>query len=440
MELQVESLDSAKYELLSDAYFATGGFYDGSYIVQFPDEPSAKYTYRKNASSYSNYFRQIVDANILPVSEGIERKTESDLHQMFMNDCDGHGSTFSRFMDSVRLETLLYGFEVVFLDTPTEQPETMEEAKQKRTIPKVIKVTPKQIGYITIGGENELLYFSYKSDEVDNQSIYTVYNRGVWYESSTQEPDTSRSTAIGVERKALHEPWLFTYELYRSPWCVPESRFLGLSRMAVAHFNMSTNIVYQSSSTTISFMVYPDPSIKQKDLKLDNNTILLIDPNKSAGKMPLFLTPENTMEPIREQVDAVKSEMYESNNLNVLSTSADASGTSRAYSDIIRISNLEVLSNQSALFENAIFDEFNKITGQTAEIVIKYPDNFATLLLEDKLNNAITALSMNPASENQKKIKSDALVEYFYGFSEDEKNEIVDVEMSNEPDTEEGLD
>lgn len=48
-----------KYELLDNAYRASGGFEDGSYLVPHPREQSAKYIRRRNLAYYINYVKPV---------------------------------------------------------------------------------------------------------------------------------------------------------------------------------------------------------------------------------------------------------------------------------------------------------------------------------------------------------------------------------------------
>ena len=47
-----------KYELLDNAYRASGGFEDGSYLIPYPSERVEKYLRRKHMAYYINYVNQ----------------------------------------------------------------------------------------------------------------------------------------------------------------------------------------------------------------------------------------------------------------------------------------------------------------------------------------------------------------------------------------------
>lgn len=430
-------VDSSKYQLLSDAYFGNGGFYDGSYIIQAPSENSEKYSYRKSVSQYQNEFRQIVDANIIPVGSDVDRTYEGELLETFASDCDGLGTSFSRFMDSVRLEALLYGYTIVIMDTTAEQPETLAEAFTQRTYPKLIKITPKQIEYYELAGENELTFLSYKSGEEEGVAEYTVYDNGVFYTSSKPSLADARNARLTEEKEALVEPWVFTYETYFDPWTLPESRYLGCADTAKLIYNLESLIAYQGASTTFNILLNPDVTMKQSNkegetiMSLSEDSMWNVNVNATGGKMPEFISPNDTMSQIRDQIDSLKSGMYQSQNLNVLSTSADASGDSRAYSDLIRIEGLQDVARKSQEFEQWLLESFQMLSGDASEFIIQYPSEFAAIMTKDKLETKQIALDAGLGEGNQRIIKTSMMNDIFPNATQEERETFIQNEEAN---------
>lgn len=438
MDIQGNKVDQEVNELLTASYYGIGGFSNGLYCIPAPSESPTKYIYRTQVAKYANFVQQIVDANHIPVGNGIERSFEGQINKKFSENVNGYGLTIKDWADNVRLETLLYGFTVHFVVSSADQPPDMQSAIEQGKTARVISVSPKQIYHYSLKERGVLEFISYQSGETEGVPEYTVWDNGEFYTSSSGDVSKSREGLIEGKGSTKVPPIVFTFEPYYDPWEMPISRFKNLSELAVSLYDEESKVKYQSGATTFSLLLLPDPSFKEGDnLKINENTAMRYNPSVSNGKSPEYITPDNTIEEIMLIVDSVRKEMYETTNMNVLLTGADASGESRAYSDIIRISSLQSISLKCQEFEIKILEAINTTNGVSEKFTINYPTDFASLVISDKIATGQDLINTGIAPANAQLVRVDLMEQYFMGATKEEKeqyelNEQANTEYSEE--------
>ena len=422
-----KTLDSSLYQLIKDAYYGSGGFIDSSYLIRGDKETDEKYILRKQLSSYSNYFAQVVDANIEDINNDVVREAGSELNERFSRDVDGNGTTAEKYWHATDTESELYGFVIQFLDSNPEQPKFESDMIEQRTYPKYIKITPEQIYQYRMEGEGNITYLSYKSGEVNGETVYTVYDKGYFYKGQMVK-DEMTSVSEAIEAQTTLD--VLTFLPYPDPWTLPPSRYGAVAKKALTIFNLESYVAFQSNQNTFSILVNPNQPLEDS-VKFSENTVWNAVAKGGVFVMPAYLTYPNTMKDISEQVELNKKQIYEVTNLNVLSTSADASGESRAYSDVVRIQSLKRKAQLTQDFEMMQMMWFEELTGQGNAYKVTYPSDFASLTVSDQLDQYQKLLNMGYSEETQKQIKLSAYFLTFPNLSEDERNRVEVNEMSN---------
>jgi hypothetical protein len=145
------------FDFMENAYFGSGGFFDGTALVKSIVESDDQYFERRRVSYYENYIRPIIDATYLPVySSPIKRETKQDgtidkdgelypLWFEFQKDCDRKKTSFSNFTKkSVRYARIL-GSSFIIMDNFPVIPATVKEAKEKRAFPFLSLRLPQEV-------------------------------------------------------------------------------------------------------------------------------------------------------------------------------------------------------------------------------------------------------------------------------------------------------
>lgn len=411
-------------ELIKASYYGIGHYDDGQYCTPAPSESPTKYIYRTNVAKYTNFMKPIVDANVIPVGSGIERVMGGTYGKNFVKNVNGYGMTMKERMDHVRLDTLLFGYTVHFVVASTDQPESQKEVLTKGTSAKLLSISPSQICDIKLEQAGVIYFISWQSGEDDGVPIYTSWEKGEFYESKSGSFENSKEEMTNGIGSTKCQPKLFTYENYYNQWEVPVSRFKSLSEMAKSMYDEDSKVMYQTGATTFSILLMPDTTFKgENGTKLNDNNGLKFNGATSGGLAPSFISPENTIKEIMDVVINIKKDMYDSTNMNVLSTSADASGKSRAYSDTVRIESLKSIALKSKEFEEWVFDCVNTLANKQEEFSVTYPTDFASLAVEERLESRQMLIDAGVSAGNLKKVRTDMMEIVYMGSTEEEKKQ-----------------
>ena len=144
-----------KYGFCWDAYWGTGGFYDGTVLRKMLIELDDQYLLRRALTFYRNIFRQIIDATYKPVfSEGNTRTVEvngvsgenvAPLFQAFLKDADCKRNPLSQFTKRAVKNARILGVCFVVVDNYGEVPELLKDQIQARRFPYVYIRLPQQV-------------------------------------------------------------------------------------------------------------------------------------------------------------------------------------------------------------------------------------------------------------------------------------------------------
>jgi len=435
----IQKIDSAEQQLLNDAFDGSGGFKDGGYCIQAEAEGNEKFAKRKQLAHYTNHQRQVIEANVLPITRNVERETDDEFLQAFWEDCDGNGTGINVHTSSVALESESGGFEIWFLDSPSDQPATEAEALSKRTYPRLNRITPLQTDDYDINGENNLLYFRYVSEKDENGcDVFTIYRKGSdgvgYFAKGNKEGDK----VIESDRKqALHEPILVVFDKYPSPWRLPSSRYYSTAVKAKVIYNEESIIAYQAINSYYNILVNPNEPLTDK-VNLSENAVWNTSTKGGASfTMPQYLSQDDTMGIIRQQVDVAEKQIYTSTNLNALSASADSSGDSRVEADKIRIEGLIFRAELMETFETTMTRFFLKAIGRpNVEFTISYPTEFASMTKMAEIELFEKAIETGVAPENKKSLLTRIMLMLTPNATKEQRKDISDAEASNTLDAE----
>ena len=137
-----------KYMFMDNAYFGTGGFRDGSFLI--PHDREMFYKKRRGFSVYKNFCKPIINSLVDPVfaepapraivdSDGGD--TGSPIARAFIDNVDGGGSTIQGFSKGVMHMARRHGVAFVLMDNfpQDEMPATVGEAVEARVFPYMVR-------------------------------------------------------------------------------------------------------------------------------------------------------------------------------------------------------------------------------------------------------------------------------------------------------------
>ena len=146
-----------KYDLCWNAYWGTGGFYDGTVLRKMLVELDDQYLLRRALTFYRNFFRHIIDSTYKPVfSEGVTRTTKvndvvdedgklAPFWDAFQDDVDHRHHSIGQFTKQAVKNARILGVCFVVVDNFPEFPELAKDALKDRKFPYVYVRLPQQV-------------------------------------------------------------------------------------------------------------------------------------------------------------------------------------------------------------------------------------------------------------------------------------------------------
>jgi hypothetical protein len=374
---------------LDHVYFGTGGFQDGSYLVQYPRESSDKYTRRRVLATYVNYFRPIVDSHTKPIFRRKIVRTDSGENAAwteFVADATQGGQSIQGFMRDQAIAAKRSGCALIVVSAPQDAPRSAAEEIESR--PFVYGVKASQITYLRrdLLGRVEAVEFT-EGYEVaaDEWESWTrridakgwelrdekggVQNSGEW--------DRPRADAPVV----LLAPgdWL---DQAVSKQVTPRSEFFSIASACTDLFNLRSEGREIIRGLTFPILTYP--AMKLDGLKIGTNNALGYDP--ATTHEPAFIAPpDGPVEQIRKEREDLVREIYRMALLSHQAGTGDSTATEAAKSGVaMRIDKEDydtALADWASILEgaeNRIREIFGWYQGEGVVIdaSVSYPRDF----------------------------------------------------------------
>lgn len=237
-----------KYDLLDNAYRASGGFEDGSYLIPYPSERAEKYLRRKHMAYYINYVKPVVDAHVNPVFKNPPtREGMSSTFSRFVNDVDGNKTTLARFMKKAGIRAKLHGVEFIVADM--EEIEDGELLTQKQMIdnrvyPYLYLVSPKQVENYYTDKFGRLISITYtiENTEIDSEgNAKTVSETWTWTNNICKK--SSGGNIVERENRLGVIPIIPLYGATNdTDNLIPQSEMLAIGKVAHAIYNACSEL------------------------------------------------------------------------------------------------------------------------------------------------------------------------------------------------------
>jgi hypothetical protein len=146
-----------KYDLMYNAYFGLGGFYDGMALYKSQVEKDDQFLERRATTAYRNFLRQIIDATYVPVfaTPATRRTTVNGsldengercpLWNAFLDDVDNRHHHIQSFAKKAVRHARIMGVSYIVVDNFPAIPELAQDAIKYRIYPYVYMRMPMQV-------------------------------------------------------------------------------------------------------------------------------------------------------------------------------------------------------------------------------------------------------------------------------------------------------
>lgn len=317
--------------LLRDAFYGTGGFKSGEYLVKYPRENADHYSSRKAISAYVNYVRPIIEGHVKPLfRRGVKRTDESGnpAWAAFVADCTYGGVNLTDFMRARALRAKRSGCDLIVVTAPPTAPATTAQEVDLR--PYVYGVAASQITAIERDAAGRVVSVAYTEGHLVGENVepwkktitkdgYTLEDTQGLLQESMQwdEPRDDAPVVLLAPGDWLDED---SGEAYASSF-LPLSEFYSIARCAADLFNMRSES--REITRSVSFPILRYPAKDLKSLVIGTNNAMGYDPE--AKSPPDFIAPpDGPLDQMRKEIDGLVREVYRMAVMSHQAGSADS--------------------------------------------------------------------------------------------------------------------
>lgn len=121
--------------VLLDAFEATGGFLDGTYLWPYPREEEADYVQRKEMARYHNHLEALVDIYVrFLFTQGVKRTSKNAQYDAWTQNVDGAGLTLTELMKRFVCFGLVHGHAATLVDKTDDAPVDQTKAGERAQV------------------------------------------------------------------------------------------------------------------------------------------------------------------------------------------------------------------------------------------------------------------------------------------------------------------
>lgn len=435
-----------RYQLLDDAYRASGGFEDGTYLIPHPSEGDAKYIRRKKMCYFVNYVKPIVDALVNPIFRTDPvRSGMGKFFEEFTKDVDGNGTTLTRFMKKAAIRAKLHGVEFVVIDMePIEEDEVLTEKRilEERIYPYVYLVSPSQITDWATNKFGKLVSISYKLTNYDvDKDGQTLSKEEIWTWTATKCKKVVEGIETIFENQIGEIPIVPLYgAINDSADLIPNSDVMAISRTNLALFNACSELRERNSAQAFSVLSYPiadDDSYEEAVDGISIGTADMLMYRSSTGNSPEFITPPpDSSDMLLNEIQFMVKEIYRMASLRMTTDS----NTYNVSAVAMRIMNQQYYQSITELAhglqeaEKKLNNIFSLYMGDiNSDFEVSYNQEYSSPDPTEVLNSATTSLALGMTPEFNKEMRKQVAKAVLEGVGTSIINNVLDsIEKSSD--------
>ena len=427
--MKTKRMSDTEYDLLADAYEGSGGFLDGMFLKRHKRETDDNYTVRRQLSFYLNYTKVVVNSHVNAVFQNEpERNYKTDpLFITFINDADGQGTSFNRWMKRTALQAKLNGCMLIVVDNFIDQPATLQGAIENRILPYVYAISPKRIVDWEQDNVGRLISISYTETRKDDKGKDETVKRK-WTATNCQLLSLKDVVISSVGHTLGVLPCFLLYGSDVDPaQVIPISEFLQVARANQAIFNLCSEIreLQRHQGFNVLTIQGNEPTNKKKTLGSDN--ALYYDANVSNA--PNFIAPNpSPLERLEMFMDRLIGEIYRMSCITHTQqyAAANQSGESKKWTFQITRQVLNDFAANCEYAEMRIALLFGKYITTDLQMVVNYNRKYGVENIDDDLIQAQAALDLDLGAEGNAEVRKRAARQYFAEYEDDDIERIVE--------------
>ena len=326
LTIKGDKMSKPNYGLLKNAYYGTGGFEDGGYLIKHPREADDKYNKRKEISYYLNYVSAVVDGHVNPIFRApIKRDWKNSSlseFELFIEDVDCSGTAIDSFMKMAALSAKLYGIVFIVVDNFQELPATKDKTLKERKFPYLYLVNPESVKEYKLDRLGRLTEFSFAEKVGEAEQTRTLTTEG-WSIEGEGSSNGAHSLGVVPVVPLLSRKVKLTEDL-------PPSEFTAISRTNMNIFQQCSWLNEILQNQTFPLLIYP--SKEATKLIIGSENALGFDGEKSQHAPNFIAPPSGPSEAIASNIDRLIKEIYRMAQMShATGVQTQLSGTAKAW-------------------------------------------------------------------------------------------------------------
>lgn len=399
----IDTIGHEDRQLVYDAYFGSGGFSSGGYLVPYQRESDINFLHRKLLAYFFNYTKPVINSAVDPIFREYPVRTaeKQDARWIgFLSDVDGKGTPLDRFMKKAALKAKLDGAVFIVVDNQAQTALTLKDAVDKRQYPYLYLLKPADIIDYVLDKQGQLLLLKYKTRY---ETVSEDGNKKTIVESWTWTKQKWRIISDGLETEGINiigripiVPLLGGDAQWEQDILRPPSDFIQIAKINKAIYNACSELRQRNRSQAFSILTYgiPDeenPETFDEMLTGINNALIY-----KGNNPPNFITPEpGPSDMLHKELEMLVAEIYRmSERANVTGVQEQTSGVAKEWDNMARMQTLAEFAKNCETAEQTIAELFCLYLNTELGININYSDDFGVVDTAAELNKITASLAL----------------------------------------------
>ncbi len=417
------------YKLVRDAYNGTGGFRDGSYLVEHKRE--ANFKERQGYSYNLNYFRPILDSLINPVfKRPAERVYKNDEYKEFEKDCDRNGTHLNKFMKKLAKRGKRDGCVFVVMDTPSEQPISKAEALEKRTFPYVYLKYARDVFEYEVDKSRKLLSIVFRewtgiqTKTGKREEQYRKWFPGGWeLYKKIENGELKDRIDSGVSPNGVFNVIpVFFAESEEGEGYLPHPPLYDIARLNAAIYNVSSELREVQRKQGFSILALPTDGSQEGQIEVGSESVLGY-PHESRHK-PEFINAEvEQQRSLMEEREKLTEETYKQAKIAGVTGVVKQSGIAKQWDFEATDVELAEVARICEFVEAMMCNTFQDLATLNFDFIARYPEQFGVFDIDQEIERTTSFLDVATWPVGVKRQALSDLASNFFKHLEPKKRE-----------------
>lgn len=423
------------YIFMNNAYYGSGGFKDGNYLV--PHQREMYYPKRKQLSFYKNYVKSIINSVVDPIFIDLltryitnknEERVELTEFDVFLNDSDNSGEHLQSVIKDALLKCALHSISFVAVDNFSEeqQPATAQEAIDYRILPYTIIyciTSVKDYGIDDFGNLENITFDTGRkiqiTKSVKGKDETKEYNILIYYDSNvTIEFYIDDEKTKVMLKEAYHGLGIMPVVIFQSVKrkkkrnIFTDPQFYQLARINHAIYNVDSEVreLQRAQGFSILYVQTDDPS---GAFTVGPNNVIYVP--MEATIPPGFASPDSQIaQNLASHAEALREDLYRIAEKNgVTGVQKAMSGIAKDWDFRAEEKTLRTYSRIAMEAEIKVVSLFLLYLGKEEYgYFVEYPKDFAPGNIDGEIDTADRLLTIGYPPKATALIKKKALRAY----------------------------